>query len=143
VLATAVENLRVAIQDSGALVTHEALPTVQGDASQLAVLLQNLIENAIKYRGDEPPYIHLSARRLPDAWELSVADNGAGIARDDQERIFVLLQRLGHGKGVPGTGIGLATCKKIVERHGGRIWVESEPGKGATFHFTIAAPGPA
>ncbi|MCD4844999.1 MAG: GAF domain-containing protein [Methanosarcinales archaeon] len=133
----ALSNLKIAIEDSGAEVTHNALPTVIADASQLVQLFQNLVGNAIKFRSEEPLHIHISAKQKSDEWEFSVADNGIGIKPEFFERIFVIFQRL-HGRDeYSGTGIGLAVCKKIVERYGGRIWVESEPGKGTVFYFTM------
>lgn len=132
-------NLRLAIQDAGATVTHDPMPTVIADVSQLTQLLQNLIGNALKFHSGDAPKIHVGAERRGKEWIVSVRDNGIGISPEFFDRIFVIFQRL-HGKQeYPGTGIGLAVCKKIVERHGGRIWVESEPGKGATFFFTLAA----
>ena len=137
----AIFNLRKAIEESEAVVTHDPLPTVLADASQLGQVFQNLIGNAIKYRGDNPPQIHVGAERQDGLWHFTVRDNGIGIDPEQAERIFVIFQRL-HGKSeFPGTGIGLAICKKTVERHGGRINVESELGMGATFHFTIPAEG--
>ena len=134
-----VRNLGVAIEESGAEVTHDPLPEVVGDEGQLVQLLQNLIANAIRFHGDEPPRIHVSARREGAQYVFSVQDNGIGIEPQYAERVFVLFQRLHGREAYPGTGIGLAICKKIVERHGGRIWFESERGKGATFWFTLPA----
>lgn len=132
-----IADLAPAIAESGATVTRDDLPTVSADALQLGQVFQNLIANAIKFRGDAAPRVHVSARREGNQWAFAVSDNGIGIEPQYRDRIFVLFQRL-HGQGeYPGTGIGLAICKKIVERHGGRIWVESEPGKGSTFTFTI------
>jgi PAS domain S-box-containing protein len=136
VLNQSLDNLKVAIEENGAVVTHDPLPTVVADHLQLGQLFQNLIGNAIKFQGKEPPRIHISASRNGNGWTFSVRDNGIGIAPEYAERIFVIFQRL-HGRDAPGTGIGLAICKKIVERHGGNIWVESEVGKGATFYFTL------
>jgi light-regulated signal transduction histidine kinase (bacteriophytochrome) len=137
VLAHAQGNLSEAIRESGALVTHSSLPTVSGDQVQLNQLFQNLLANAIKFRTATPVLISISAQPREGDWLVSVQDNGIGIAPEHQERIFAIFQRL-HGRSeYPGTGIGLALCKKIVERHGGRIWVESAPGQGATFYFTL------
>ena len=138
ILAAAQENLEAAIRESGAVITHEALPPLVADQTQLTQLFQNLFGNAIKFRRpDQAPRIHVSATRQDGAWHLSVRDNGIGIDPQFFERIFILFQRLHAREEYPGTGIGLALCKKIVERHGGRIWVESDPGKGSTFHFTL------
>jgi signal transduction histidine kinase/CHASE3 domain sensor protein len=137
VLDQALSQLRVTIEENGAEVTHGPLPSVVGDASQLTQLLQNLIGNAIKFRGREPPRVHVSARPEGQDWVFSVQDNGIGIDPQFRERIFVIFQRLHSRSRYPGTGIGLAICKKIAERHGGRIWVESKPGQGATFLFTL------
>ncbi len=140
VLADALDNLRIAIQESGASVTHDPLPTLAADSTQLLQLFQNLIGNAIKFRrNDAPPAIHVSARRQGGDWEFGIRDNGIGIKPEFFDRIFMVFQRLHDLQEYPGTGIGLAVCKKIVERHGGRIWVESEPGKGSAFQFTIPA----
>jgi signal transduction histidine kinase len=138
IVQTAIAQLRVPIEDSGARITHGALPTVMGDATQLLQLFQNLLSNAIKFhRRDVPPVVHVEAQPWDSAWRFSVRDNGIGIAAEYFERIFVLFQRL-HGRGeYPGTGIGLAICKKIVERHGGSIAVQSQPGEGSTFSFTL------
>jgi signal transduction histidine kinase len=136
----AVANLQTAVQESGARVRAGRLPVVRADASQLVQLFQNLIGNALKFRGDQPPRIVVRARRRGGVWRFAVTDNGIGIDPNYHERIFVLFQRLHTRAEFPGTGIGLALCKKIVERHGGRIWVESEPGRGSTFCFTL--PGP-
>jgi len=129
--------LKLAMSEGGAVVTHDPLPTVMGDDVQLGQLFQNLLANAIKFRSQQPARIHVSAERDGNAWRFSVQDNGIGIAPEYSERIFMIFQRL-HSKGeYPGTGIGLAICKKIVERHGGRIGVNSQPGSGAIFFFTI------
>lgn len=137
VLEQALANLSVVIQENGAKVTSDPLPTVDGNSSQLPRLFQNLIGNAIKFRRDEPPEVHVSAAPSDDAWEFSVRDNGIGIAPEHHEKVFAPLQRL-HGENTfPGTGIGLTACRTIVERHGGRIWVQSEKGRGSVFHFTL------
>ena len=137
-VGAALKNLTVAIQESGALVTQDALPTVQGDLTQLTLLFQNLISNAIKFRQQEqPPCIHVAAESNGKHWTLSVRDNGIGIDPQYYTRIFEIFQRLHTRQEYPGTGIGLAICNKIVERHGGRIWVESAPLKGSAFHFTV------
>ena len=137
VLGQTLANLKVAIEESGAQVTHDDLPSVMADGTQLGQLFQNLIGNAIKFRGDRRPEVHVGAVQGKGEWVFSVRDNGIGIASQHMDRIFLIFQRL-HTRGkYPGTGIGLAICKRIVERHGGRIWVESEPGKGSTFYFTI------
>jgi chemotaxis family two-component system sensor kinase Cph1 len=138
-LERALANLRLAIQESGALVTHDTMPHLVADVSQLTQLFQNLIGNALKFRGEAPLAIHIGVKRQKDDWVFSVRDNGIGIAPEFFERIFVIFQRL-HGKQeYPGTGIGLAVCRKIVERHGGHIWLESKPDEGATFYFTLPA----
>jgi light-regulated signal transduction histidine kinase (bacteriophytochrome) len=136
VLAEALLNLQVAIAQSSAIVTSDPLPTVIAEEVLLMQLFQNLISNSIKYRGAETPRIHISAERDADGWLFAVRDNGIGIAPQDSDRVFGMFKRL-HGSEIPGTGIGLAICKKVVERKGGRIWVESESGRGATFKFTI------
>lgn len=139
VLGAAIVNLQAAIEESGAAITHQVLPVVMADASQLAQVFQNLVGNAIKFHGEAPPRVDISATRQGNAWVFAVRDNGIGIDPQFADRIFVIFQRL-HGRGeYPGTGIGLSLCKKIVERHRGRIWVESKSGQGATFLFTIPA----
>jgi PAS domain S-box-containing protein len=139
VLDRVLEDLKLAIAESGAAITKDHLPTVMADSSQLARVFQNLIANAIKFRGDKVPEIHVGAERLENEWRFFVKDNGIGIPSKDCERIFLMFERLHDKSKYSGTGIGLAICKKIVERHGGHIWVESEPGRGSTFYFTIPA----
>jgi len=133
----ALRNLSVAIREQNASVEYGELPVVAGDLSQLSLLFQNLIGNALKFRGGDAPRIRVAARREGREWVLCVRDNGIGIAPQYFERVFVMFQRLHTRREYPGTGMGLALCKRIVERHGGRIWVESEAGKGATFCFTL------
>jgi signal transduction histidine kinase len=137
VLGFALTNLEIAIEEAHAKITHSDLPTVKADEVQLLQLFQNLIENAIKFRSDKPLAIHVSAERGDGEWIFSVKDNGIGIDPQYRDRLFVIFQRLHSAAKYPGTGIGLALCKRIVERHSGRIWVESELGKGSTFRFTI------
>ncbi|MGH7864561.1 MAG: PAS domain-containing sensor histidine kinase, partial [Candidatus Binataceae bacterium] len=139
VVQRALTNLALAIEETGAAVACDAMPVVTGDESQLTELMQNLVANAIKFRGEKPPAIRIGAVRSGAAWLVSVRDNGIGISSEYSDRIFVMFQRLHGPTEYPGTGIGLAICKRIVERHGGRIWVESEPGNGANFKFTLAA----
>jgi len=130
-------NLEVAVTETGATVTHDPLPTVVADEVQLGRLLRNLIGNAITYHGEEPPRVHIWAERTDGMWQFAVRDNGIGIEPQYHQRIFAIFQRLHARDEYEGTGIGLAVAKRIVERHGGRIWVESEPGKGSTFYFTV------
>lgn len=137
VLQETLANLRTAIDETDATVTHDPLPTVIADEPQLVQVLQNLVSNAIKFHGQAPPAVHIGAERKNDEWVFSVRDNGIGIDPQYYERIFVIFQTLHSRDQYPGTGIGLALCKRIVERHGGRIWVESEPGRGSIFYFTI------
>jgi len=140
-LRGALTNLQLTIEDQDAVITHDPLPTVMADGMQLIQLFQNLISNAIKFRGEERPRINISAKQGENEWVLSLRDNGIGIDPEYHERIFLIFQRL-HGRAeYAGTGIGLAMCKRIVERHGGRIWVQSELGKGSTFYFTIPVAG--
>lgn len=137
-LDRALANLQGAIEDSGAIVTHETIPEVFADGAQLVQIFQNLIGNGIKYRRrDVTPRIHVSAVPRGQEWIFSVRDNGIGIDSQYFDRIFVLFQRLHQRDEYPGTGIGLTITKKIIERHGGRIWLESEPGQGSCFHFTM------
>ena len=136
-LRKAITNLRAAIEESGAAVTWDPLPTVNADEVQLAQLFQNLMGNALKFRGAAVPRIHVSALEKDAEWQLTIADNGIGIEPQYFERIFMLFQRLHTMGEYPGTGIGLAICKKVVERHGGRIWVASQLGEGSQFHITL------
>lgn len=141
VLQTATENLKMAIEEIGVEIVKTPLPQIIGDMAQLISLFQNLLGNAIKFHGTEKPRIRVSATKVEGSvfWRFAVQDNGLGIEPKFHEKIFVLFQRLHGRQDYPGTGIGLSVCKKIVERHGGRIWVESEPGKGTTFFFTLSA----
>ncbi len=133
----AISRLESPIHDSGATVTWDPLPEVMGDRPQLVQLMQNLIANGLTYRSNQPPHIHLSAERGEKEWIFSVRDNGIGIDPKYSEQIFEIFKRLNDQKDYPGTGIGLAVCRRVVKRHGGRIWVKSELGRGSTFHFTI------
>ncbi len=137
VMDEVLSNLEVAVTETGATVTHDPLPTVVADEVQLGRLLRNLIGNAIKYHGEAPPKVHVSAEQTGGGWQFAVRDNGIGIEPQYHQRIFAIFQRLHARDEYEGTGIGLAIAKKIVERHGGRIWMESEPGTGSTFYFTI------
>jgi light-regulated signal transduction histidine kinase (bacteriophytochrome) len=136
-LRQAQSSLRTRIEETGATVTHGELPTVRAEGTQLAQLFHNLIGNALKFHGEAPPKVHVEACREDDHWRFSVRDNGIGIDPEFRDRIFLIFQRLHNRRDYPGTGIGLAICKRIVDRHGGQIWVESQLGQGATFHFTI------
>ena len=138
VLAGALADLRVAVEESGArIVVKERLPVVQADGDRLRQVLLNLIGNAIKYRGQSPPEIHVEARNIGNQWIVSVRDNGIGIDMQYSDKIFGLFERLHSTDDYEGSGIGLAICRTIIQRHGGRIWVESELGKGSTFYFTL------
>ncbi len=136
-LEKACSNLKAAIAESGAEITHDPMPVVAADETHLVQVFQQLLENAIKFRSDEKPRIHISAVQKGKEWVFSVRDNGIGIEPEYFERIFIIFQRLHARKKYPGTGIGLATCKKIIDHHGGRIWVESKPGEGSKFYFTL------
>ncbi len=141
VIRQVINDLRLAIDENGAEVTYDPLPEVSADETQLVRLFHNLILNSIKFRGDAPPRIHVSAEIKGAEWEFAVSDNGIGIEPEFHERIFRVFERLHTGTHYPGTGIGLALAKKVVERHGGRIWLESGKGEGTTFYFTIPAEG--
>jgi light-regulated signal transduction histidine kinase (bacteriophytochrome) len=136
-LAQALHALAAPMAATGAEVTHDPLPTVRADESQLVQLFQNLLGNALKFRTDAPPRVQVAADERDGQWVFSVRDNGIGIAPEYTDRIFRLFQRLHSREQYPGTGMGLAVCKRIVERHGGRIWVESQPGHGSTFYFSL------
>ena len=142
-LKQALDNLRNAIADSAGVVTHDPLPTISADSVRLAQLFQNIVGNAIKYRGEEPPRVHVSAMKNGSGeWIFSIRDNGLGIDSQYFDKIFLMFQRL-HGRGeFSGMGIGLTVCKKIAERHGGRMWVESVPGQGSTFYIALPEEGP-
>ena len=141
ILELALNNLNCAITETGAVITHDTLPTISADNTQLLQVFQNLIQNAIKFRKDGSPQIHVSAARSKHEWTFSVKDDGIGIESQYFDRIFQISQRLHKRSEYEGTGMGLAIVKKVVERHGGRIWVESEPGAGSTFYFTIPEKG--
>jgi light-regulated signal transduction histidine kinase (bacteriophytochrome) len=136
-LKEALANLQFLIEESGANIKSESLPMIKGDSTQLVMVFQNLLGNAIKFRGSEPPCIHIGIRQEAGEWIFSVRDNGIGIDPKFAERIFIIFQRLNDRTAYPGTGIGLAICKRVIQRHGGRIWVQSRPGEGATFFFTV------
>ncbi|HUS05625.1 MAG TPA: ATP-binding protein [Bryobacteraceae bacterium] len=136
ILQSALMNLEASIKENAALITHDPLPTVTADEIQLSQVFQNLIGNAIKYRRPEQPVIHISSQQKDGEWLFRVSDNGIGFEDKFKDRIFGIFKRL-HGKDLPGTGVGLAICKKIVERHGGRIWAESTLGEGSVFQFTL------
>jgi chemotaxis family two-component system sensor kinase Cph1 len=140
-LKKAMANLRGRIAETGTKITHDLLPTVMADSTQLTQLFQNLLGNAMKFHSDRPTEIHIGAKELEDSWLFSVQDNGIGIDPQFAERIFVIFQRLHARDEYQGTGMGLAICQKIVEFHHGSIWVESELDRGATFYFTIPKGG--
>jgi light-regulated signal transduction histidine kinase (bacteriophytochrome) len=135
------QNLQASIVENGAVVTHDKLPEVVADGGQLVQLFQNLIGNAVKFHGKEPPRIHVSARTGQTEYMFSVEDNGIGISPEYFDRLFKIFQRLHTREEYPGSGIGLAVCKRIVERHGGRIWIESEAEKNSTIYFTLSKKG--
>jgi hypothetical protein len=142
-LDRALENLRLAIAESKAVITHDPLPELVADSIQLTQLFQNLLSNAIKFRSDRPPVIHIGAVQKDESWLFSVQDNGIGMETKHGDRIFAIFQRLHSRNRYPGSGIGLAISKKIVERHGGQIWLKSIPGEGTTFYFTLPVNGQA
>ena len=133
----AANNLKFALEEANVTITHDVLPRLTAEPVQLLQLTQNLLGNAIKYRGDKLPRAHVGAQRRDGEWLISISDNGIGIDPQNIDRVFLIFQRLHTQSEYPGTGVGLAICKKIVERHGGRIWAESEPGNGSTFFFTL------
>jgi light-regulated signal transduction histidine kinase (bacteriophytochrome) len=137
-LSKVLTDLRLAHAEDHAEITHDKLPSLCVDPTQMSLLFQNLVANSIKFRGKHAPVIHISAKRDGDFWHFCVQDNGIGIAPQYFDKIFVVFKRLHNHEEYPGTGIGLASCKKIVERHGGQIWVESSIGAGSKFHFTIS-----
>lgn len=141
-LTRALDNLSAKLEDSGAMVTHDDLPLVKGNRLQLTQLFQNLVENAVKFRSEEPPRVRVEARRTGDMWEFSCSDNGIGVEPKYADRIFLIFQRLHPRDVYPGTGIGLALCRKIVEYHGGQLWLDGTAGdRGATFRWTLPAAG--
>jgi signal transduction histidine kinase len=137
ILGEAIRNLSAAIDENRAIITNDDLPTVRADHTQLLQVFQNLIGNSIKFHGENPPRVHVSVQDMGNEWMFSVKDNGLGIDKKHADKLFVIFQRLHTQAEYPGTGIGLAVCKQIVERHGGRIWFESKPGKGSTFYFSF------
>jgi len=137
ILLLAMSNLQPLLEETKATITHDPMPAVMANPSQLVQLFQNLLSNAIKFRGDDPPIIHVAVTRVQNAWQYSVKDNGIGIEPPYFDRIFLLFQRIKNRAHYPGAGIGLANCRRIIEYHGGKIWVESSPGAGSTFFFTI------
>ena len=139
ILNDAVFNLQEAIKESGAIITYDPLPTLKVDRTQFLQLFQNFLSNAIKFRGEDPPKIHIGVKRLSNKWVFSIKDNGIGIDPKYHDRLYNIFYRLHTKEEYPGTGIGLPICKKIVQRYGGEVWVESDLGKGSTFYFTIKA----
>ncbi|MFW9873290.1 MAG: ATP-binding protein, partial [Candidatus Thorarchaeota archaeon] len=141
ILNQALSDLKLLIDDSGAKITYDPLPKINADNVQVGQLFQNLIGNAIKFHNEEPPKVHITAENLENDWLFSIADNGIGIDPKYSDRAFMIFQRLHNKNDYPGTGIGLAICKRIVERHKGKIWLKSKPGEGTTFYFTIPKTG--
>jgi light-regulated signal transduction histidine kinase (bacteriophytochrome) len=137
VLDDVLASLSVSLKESKATITHDPLPTIFSEPSQMGQVFQNLIANAIKFKGPKTPEIHISAVKGENKWIFKVSDNGIGIDPEHQEQIFDVFRRLHTRKKFPGTGIGLSICQKIIKNHGGKIWVESEPGQGSSFYFTI------
>jgi light-regulated signal transduction histidine kinase (bacteriophytochrome) len=137
VLARTLANLKITLEAQSAEITHDALPVVFADEAQMVQVFQNLIANAVTFNTANPPRVHLSAKLSGKSWLFAVKDNGLGIAPRDARKIFKAFTRLPNGKKYQGTGMGLTICKKIVERHGGKIWVESQPGKGSIFYFSL------
>jgi light-regulated signal transduction histidine kinase (bacteriophytochrome) len=137
VLGQAISNLQKRIQETGAMIVNDDLPFVYGDEVQLVRVFQNLLDNAMKFIGTDPPRINVTTKTVDDKILISISDNGIGIDKIYTERVFTIFQRLHNKIEYPGTGIGLAICKRTIERHGGKIWFESEPGKGTTFCFTL------
>jgi light-regulated signal transduction histidine kinase (bacteriophytochrome) len=137
VVVQALDVMQLAIEDVHAVVTYDPMPTVMGRESRLGEVIQNLIGNALKFRSERQPEVHIGCERRGDEWMFSVRDNGIGMAPEFHERIFAMFQRLHGREEFSGTGIGLAICKRVIEHHGGRIWVESKPAEGSTFFFTL------
>ena len=137
VLKTTLRDLHTLIRESGAEISYDSLPSLKVNPNQMGLLLQNLLANSLKFRNEKSPMVHLSARQEGGEWVISIRDNGIGFDPQYAEAIFKVFKRMHSQEEYPGTGIGLAICKKIVERHGGHIWAESQPGCGATFYFTI------
>jgi signal transduction histidine kinase len=140
VVAQAISSLELTIKEAHACVTFDPMPVVMADKNQLTQVFQNLISNGIKFKGDARPAVHVSATKERDVWLFSVKDNGIGISSDNHDKVFKIFKRLNHKESYPGNGMGLAICKRIIERLGGKIWLESEAGKGCTFKFTLLAP---
>jgi len=130
-------NMQIKLEENQATLTYDEMPSIWGDSIQLGQVFQNLIDNAIKFKGEEALQIHIGAEKIDSVWQFSISDNGQGFDMQYHARIFEIFERLHTRTDAPGTGIGLAICKRIVERHGGQIWAESQPGEGSVFYFTI------